>query len=97
MTARSYFVRIMICAALWFASGWMIGRAIDALPISPAPRDSSNEESPVQPRCEEDMPCWDCTTMGNRICGPATDIACDDFEVKGVVICVNGRTGEISQ
>lgn len=21
-------------------------------------------------RCEEDMPCWDCTTMGNRICGP---------------------------
>lgn len=21
-------------------------------------------------RCEEDMPCWDCETMGNRICGP---------------------------
>lgn len=20
-------------------------------------------------RCEEDMPCWDCHTMGNRICG----------------------------
>lgn len=20
-------------------------------------------------RCEEDEPCWDCTTMGNRICG----------------------------
>ena len=20
--------------------------------------------------CEEDMPCWDCATMGNRICGP---------------------------
>lgn len=19
--------------------------------------------------CEEDQPCWDCTTMGNRICG----------------------------
>lgn len=21
-------------------------------------------------RCEEDMPCWDCTIMGNHICGP---------------------------
>jgi hypothetical protein len=21
-------------------------------------------------RCEEDMPCWDCKTMGNHICGP---------------------------
>lgn len=21
-------------------------------------------------RCTEDMSCWDCTTMGNRICGP---------------------------
>jgi hypothetical protein len=20
--------------------------------------------------CEEDQPCWDCNTMGNRICGP---------------------------
>lgn len=22
--------------------------------------------------CAEDMACWDCTTMGNRICGPTT-------------------------
>ena len=22
------------------------------------------------PECMEDMPCWDCETMGNRICGP---------------------------
>lgn len=20
--------------------------------------------------CTEDMPCWDCKTMGNRVCGP---------------------------
>ena len=20
--------------------------------------------------CYEDQPCWDCTSMGNRICGP---------------------------
>ena len=23
-------------------------------------------------RCEEDMPCWDCSTMGNRVCGPVS-------------------------
>lgn len=22
------------------------------------------------PECYEDQPCWDCTTMGNRQCGP---------------------------
>jgi hypothetical protein len=21
-------------------------------------------------KCEEDMPCWDCSTMGNKVCGP---------------------------
>lgn len=26
----------------------------------------------TQPTCEEDEPCWDCHTMGNRVCGPAT-------------------------
>lgn len=25
---------------------------------------------PVAPVCEEDQPCFDCRTMGNRICGP---------------------------
>lgn len=24
-------------------------------------------------RCWEDEPCWDCHTMGNRICGPTVD------------------------
>lgn len=23
--------------------------------------------------CQEDEPCWDCTTMGNRVCGPTTE------------------------
>lgn len=27
-------------------------------------------ETPAPPVCQEDEPCWDCTTMGNRICGP---------------------------
>lgn len=29
----------------------------------------SRESLKSQP-CYEDEPCWDCTTMGNRICGP---------------------------
>ncbi len=28
------------------------------------------EEPPVTAVCQEDEPCWDCETMGNRICGP---------------------------
>jgi hypothetical protein len=28
------------------------------------------EEPPVVVTCQEDEPCWDCETMGNRICGP---------------------------
>lgn len=37
------------------------GLMMPASPPSPGPAVSS---------CEEDQPCWDCTTMGNRICGP---------------------------
>lgn len=25
---------------------------------------------PDAPRCEEDQACWDCSTMGNLVCGP---------------------------
>lgn len=32
---------------------------------------SGGQMFPGQPQeCTEDMPCWDCHTMGNRICGP---------------------------
>ncbi len=34
-------------------------------PVSPP-----TEEPPVVATCQEDEPCWDCETMGNRICGP---------------------------
>lgn len=29
------------------------------------------DTTPPTTRCEEDMPCWDCSTMGNKICGIA--------------------------
>lgn len=28
------------------------------------------ETGPGTGACQEDMKCWDCRTMGNRICGP---------------------------
>lgn len=27
------------------------------------------EHQSARADCFEDMPCWDCTTMGNRLCG----------------------------
>jgi hypothetical protein len=33
------------------------------------PKDPPKDFSP-QVRCAEDMPCWDCATMGNKVCGP---------------------------
>jgi len=29
----------------------------------------------TEPVCEEDMPCWDCATMGNLVCGTIDDSA----------------------
>ena len=30
------------------------------------------------PVCEEDMPCWDCSTMGNKVCSLDADTAAMD-------------------
>ena len=37
-------------------------------PTSPPQSESAHVEIPP---CQEDDPCWDCETMGNRICGPS--------------------------
>lgn len=39
---------------------------------APAPVETTAAPAPVQ--CEEDQPCWDCTTMGNKICGDAAPL-----------------------
>jgi hypothetical protein len=38
--------------------------------ITPGPTTTQHAGSDVPPACQEDQPCWDCQTMGNRICGP---------------------------
>jgi len=30
--------------------------------------------------CVEDMRCWNCAEMGNRICGPDVDFPLEDIE-----------------
>ena len=37
--------------------------------VEPSPTAATTDTE----RCEEDMPCWDCETMGNRVCGPIDD------------------------
>lgn len=55
---------VVMAVAMSMLAGCCVGRAVDTrlgpigLPI--------NEPG----ACHEDMPCWDCETMGNRICGP---------------------------
>jgi hypothetical protein len=36
----------------------------------PAPSVSTTATTAAVSSCQEDDPCWDCETMGNRICGP---------------------------
>ncbi len=42
-----------------------------ALPLGVLTYDARRyfEHQTTVTRCVEDMPCWDCHTMGNRICG----------------------------
>lgn len=37
-----------------------------------AARPATHDTKPATPttRCTEDMACWNCSTMGNRVCGP---------------------------
>ncbi len=45
-------------------------------PVEPTPTTTTTTTTvpPDEPAvCHEDEPCWDCETMGNRICGPTTE------------------------
>lgn len=54
-------------ALIW---GMMVALVIGCLLVL-APLLGPNR-SPI--RCTEDMACWDCTTMGNRVCGPTSEV-----------------------
>ena len=61
-------------------------------------RTVQSECPPPVPVCEEDMPCWDCTTMGNLICGPVAPpeepqapatLADTGYDPRGLVLLVS--------
>ncbi|ABD58177.1 hypothetical protein PBI_COOPER_60 [Mycobacterium phage Cooper] len=58
---------LIIGLAFGMPVGLAIGTPKDAEPVTVPP---AHVAEPTGQQCEEDMPCWDCTTMGNRICGP---------------------------
>lgn len=47
-------------------------------------------------RCEEDQPCWDCETMGNKVCGedlpPAVVLIPSDQCPLFQTVCYDHRT-----
>lgn len=59
-----------VLAGLMFVVLMLTGCA-QAQPTTPAPTHTASTQ-PTQTQCEEDMPCWDCKTMGNKLCGPQT-------------------------
>lgn len=64
-----------------------------AVPVTAPTAPAIPAAAPAPVRCEEDQPCWDCATMGNKICGPATsdqcqeDDPCWDCKTMGNKIC----------
>ncbi len=55
----------------------MIARYVAALAVAGLLAPGTGEQSVINylitgedTQCVEDMPCWDCSTMGNRQCGP---------------------------
>lgn len=47
-----------------FIAGYLILGGMDA-------RDAKkNDQEPTTTVCVEDMDCWECKTMGNKLCGP---------------------------
>lgn len=62
----------------------------------PTDLDMEDTTDPTPTTCEEDMPCWDCQTMGNLQCGPTSalpattceeDMPCWDCETMGNKQC----------
>ncbi len=66
--------------------------------VDPLPVGAPGADTPVTSGvgCQEDNPCWDCETMGNKDCGPADtvtepvceeDMPCWDCETMGNQVC----------
>lgn len=62
-TTPKYRRRRMIAASVSILLGIAVGY-VGAGALLPVPH------SPILTGCESDEPCWDCTTMGDKVCDP---------------------------
>jgi hypothetical protein len=61
---------VLAVVACALAGWWLITvtRTVRAVHAGTVPAASPSPAA----RCHEDSACWDCRTMGNRVCGPAS-------------------------
>ncbi len=69
ITARTILIMVILGVLL----GALVGTALVLQSTQPALNTAPALPATPAPVCQEDMPCWDCTTMGNLICGPVPD------------------------
>lgn len=58
-------IALPLAALAVIGAGLTIGASLP----DPSPAPGVGVSTP----CQEDQPCWDCSLMGNHICGPLTD------------------------
>lgn len=87
---RKFVIRRLVAVTLGAITfGFLAGLLLNIL----APLPDEPAQGVVD--CMEDEPCWDCATMGNKVCGPITVT-----QMNGVSVLVdaNGNVlGEITE
>jgi hypothetical protein len=70
MTSRGRFVVATLAVLVlwvWIIASFTIGQNWKQDRLN---TEDSGTIPPVSITCQEDEPCWDCTSMGNGVCGP---------------------------
>lgn len=70
MMARLTLILAALAAAAGLAIGCQATTPMDRLSDTLSRPDQITTTNHPDERCHEDDPCWDCSTMGNRVCGP---------------------------
>jgi hypothetical protein len=70
LTSRGRFVvgtLVLVALWVWIIASFTVGQAWKQDRLN---TEDSGTIAPLDITCQEDMPCWDCTSMGNKECGP---------------------------
>ena len=71
MTTRNAWITVVILTLALLVMLFVAGMVSEWL--APTVHVTEIGDAWSQAPCQEDMPCWDCETMGNRICGVEND------------------------